>query len=195
MMNDVKYTQSHLLWLGFSKKLIEDLLPEPILRRNPHYSKGSPMKLYDGNAVETAMKTEVFLKHKEGSAKRKEAAQRAVETKISNLIAVMEEKAKNIQVHKVEDVLSEVLEDKYDTYESDFSGYNPYDADENTKRRWAVNYIRHNLTSYDFDLYRMAGKPGCDRAYDVYKNGVLDKIADVYPEFKEECESQKRSIY
>ena len=46
---------------GWKVKLIEELLPEPVLRRNPHYSSASEMKLWNFDDVKEAEKTK-FLK-------------------------------------------------------------------------------------------------------------------------------------
>ena len=44
--------------LGFSDKLIDELLPEPVLRPNPHHVSGPPMSLWKEADVEQAMETE-----------------------------------------------------------------------------------------------------------------------------------------
>ena len=56
--------------------------------------------------------------------------------------------------------------------------------------RIMVNYIRHNLTSYEDLLEELRGKEGKYEAYTKLKNKILEKIAEVYPELKEECNRQ-----
>lgn len=82
-------------------------------------------------------------------------------------------------------------QDWYDEHQRDGNVRNAYDADEDTKIRWAVDYIRHNLTNYDHDMNALINKVGKDKAYDKYKEAVLDKIAEVYPDLEDECENQK----
>lgn len=69
------------------------------------------------------------------------------------------------------------------------------DGDEETIRRWIVNYIRHELTDYDYDLYHTKGRTGCHEQYGRYRDAVLDKIAEAYPNYAEECQRQKERIW
>ena len=62
-------------------------------------------------------------------------------------------------------------------------------APRNIKERWAVNYIRHTLTDYDTTLPTLP-----DQYHKQYKLNVLDAIADTYPQFRRECERQKRDV-
>jgi hypothetical protein len=62
--------------------------------------------------------------------------------------------------------------------------------DDETKARWAVNYVRHKLTNYDEELYSIKGKVGIRSAYVTYKKAVLRKIAQVYPELQIACQKQ-----
>lgn len=65
------------------------------------------------------------------------------------------------------------------------------DADEATKERWAVNYVRHRLTDYDDALFNQRGRVGVRDVYDMYRAAVLDAIATKYPYLKGECDRQK----
>ena len=67
---------------------------------------------------------------------------------------------------------------------------NAYTANEETINRWIVNYIRHNLVSYDNFLGSIDGKVGSVEAYPEVKIAVLEKIANTYPKYKDECERQ-----
>ena len=57
-------------------------------------------------------------------------------------------------------------------------------ADIDTRKRWAVNYIRHELTNYDWVLERIKGKCGIGEEYNRYKNAVLEEIYKAYPELQ-----------
>lgn len=61
-------------------------------------------------------------------------------------------------------------------------------------QRIIVNYIRHELTTYDYELGMLEKRIGKDEAYRVLKETILRKIALVYPEYKTECESQIQTI-
>ena len=181
--------------MGFTDKLIRDLLPEPELKQNPHYKCASPMKLWEKSVVEKAMQTEIFINAQAQRQKRKESAQKAVKTKTDNLIAQILKDIENISVKRLNmgDLHKRTLEAKQDYYDwryYDTYYHDAYEADEETQDRWMVNYIRHNLTSYDEELWNMSGKTGKGKAYLIYFEAVLHKIAEIYPELKDECESQ-----
>jgi len=55
--------------------------------------------------------------------------------------------------------------------------------------RLAVNMIRHEFTNYDEKTYALRSHD--QTFYRAARNRVLDKIAEVYPEFKNACLSQK----
>lgn len=65
---------------------------------------------------------------------------------------------------------------------------------EKTLMRWVVNYIRHNLISYDSTLFDNKGKVGKDEAYPIFKKAVLDRIAATYPKYAAECQKQAEAI-
>ena len=56
------------------------------------------------------------------------------------------------------------------------------------RHRWAVNYIRHELTDYDYTLYaEIAGKIGTAEAAQRLKRRILRAISEIYPEFAAEA--------
>lgn len=55
-----------------------------------------------------------------------------------------------------------------------------------------VNDIRHNCSNYDQILKQVYRINRSDNDYVQYKNSVLEKIANVYPSLKDECNKQKR---
>lgn len=61
---------------------------------------------------------------------------------------------------------------------------------DDTLNRWCVNYIRHQLTTYDDGLYDLIGKIGRDAAYEEFKKAVLKKISIAYPKYADECNRQ-----
>ena len=58
-------------------------------------------------------------------------------------------------------------------------------ADEETIERWELNFVRHRLTNYDYELSKLKNKVGKEIAYQKYHNILLDKIEEVYPELKD----------
>lgn len=57
-----------------------------------------------------------------------------------------------------------------------------------------VNDIRHNCSNYDQVLKVIYRIHRSDNDYIQYKNSVLDKISNVYPFLKDECDKQKRKL-
>ena len=66
--------RSSLASRGWSAKLIEKLLPAPVLKANPHYPSAGKMQLWDLSVVKHAEKHPDFLAHAEHSRSRRERA-------------------------------------------------------------------------------------------------------------------------
>ena len=69
-------------------------------------------------------------------------------------------------------------------------------ASPKSKRRWAVNHIRHNLTDYDIkvsDLENLEGNPQLNYAY--FKDLILTRIKKVYPQYSDECDKQIKNLW
>lgn len=178
--------------------MIKDLLPDPIRKPVPHHPSYPHMMLWPVDLVQGVEKTPEYTAACEKASKRKVAAAKATETKSKKTqdeIALAQEKIK-VKKLPTEAVMISAARARQDFYrrknEMLCDEYpDAQSADDNTKQRWAVNYVRHNLTCYDETLYDIRGKVGVDRAYCSYKCAVLDKIAEAYPELAEECERQK----
>lgn len=178
------------------------------------------MKLWNKQDVLDAMETEEFNLELEKVNKRKTSSKKAQNTRVDNLKKKMKQIADGITVSilpqkeleektlKHQEFLiyerisreAEYLErhcnssEDFDEYErrveetENFKMHRP--NDEATMQRWTVNYIRHNLIAYDRNLYTLRGKTGKDEAYIIFKSAVLEKIAEAYPTYAEECQRQ-----
>lgn len=189
-MENTKVTLTTVKSYGFTDKLIRELLPEPELAVNPHYRSGPKMKLWDASIVESAMKTETFVKEMEKRNKRKESAKKAVQTKTSKLQLQVDEFIKSVRISRipVEKIRMAAIRDKQRWYDLNgiYDKFAEY-ADDATVKRWMVNYIRHNMVEYDQEIDDMKGKTGKSLLYFELHNGVLHKISEVYPELEDEC--------
>ena len=71
-------------------------------------------------------------------------------------------------------------------------------ADESSDRvfleRITVNYLRHELTCYEHQLTKIAGKVGADDARMEMKEKVLDAISEKYPWLAKECWRQVKRL-
>lgn len=198
MKEKTTYCLKELKSLGWTPKVIEQLLPEPTLKKNPMYTCAAPMKCWNISDVEKAMETPEFIAHLEKHKQRQWASKKAVNTKKQKALDELEEIKKSIVIKQIseESLKQRTLQAKEDWYDEN-GNYeaDPYKADEDTVNRWMVNYIRHNLTSYDDNLCKLYGKTGKEQLYRTLKNFILDKIAAQYPFLEYECYLQKERTY
>lgn len=187
-------TQSTVLSMGFTKSMIDKLLPEPTLKDNPRYRSAAPMKLWKEADVLFAMDTDAFREAAAKAKRRKAAASKGVDTKRKNAEVLAEELIAAIHVQRVELPELERLALASQQRWYNFRGRGEIEfPDREDVDRWMVNYIRHELCEYDDSLYslfrpgKMADK---DKLYPKVKRETLTKIAQVYPELAEECEAQ-----
>ncbi|MCD8049940.1 MAG: hypothetical protein LUG52_10200 [Clostridia bacterium] len=218
--NTKKFTQTDVLALGWTRRMIDELLPQPELKKNPHRRHGAPMKLWREDTVREAMQTEEFKAALEKANVRRQSAKKAVATKTAKLTDEMERIAASITVTILSptelyqntldnqaEVSRERMIDHMDYLERhglDFTHeYQQYDIkyfiaptpdDDATLKRWTVNYIRHKLVSYDSNLDKLHGKTGKDDGYKAFKTAVLKKIAQAYPDYAGECERQADAV-
>lgn len=187
-------SQTTVLSMGFTKSMIDKLLPPPILKRNPHYASSSPMKLWREDDVRSVMETQKFLTMAAKSAARKAASAKAVETKRQKAELLTDELIKNIKVRRWNMAVLErkTLDDK-ELRNLEHGNYDMPMPDTKTLERWMVNFIRHNLCEYDDSLEELFGLVGKDELYQRLKSETLAKIAEVYPELEAECKRQAKA--
>lgn len=83
-------TQTAILEMGWTKAMIKELLPEPILKPNTYYRNAAPIKLWEKENVLEIMQSDKYKMLEEQSKKRKASAKKAVVTKKENLSNKME---------------------------------------------------------------------------------------------------------
>ena len=156
-------SQTTVLSMGFTKSMIDKLLPPPILKRNPHYASSSPMKLWREDDVRSVMETQEFQTMAAKSAARKAASAKAVETKRQKAELLTDELIKNIKVRRWNMAVLErkTLDDK-ELRNLEHGNYDMPMPDTKTLERWMVNFIRHNLCEYDDSLEELFGLVGKD---------------------------------
>lgn len=189
-------TKSRVKELGFTDKMIVDLLGEPDLEKtNPIFKCASPMKLWREDRVRKAMDSDEFRRARAAADKRSQAAKKSAQTRRENTMRIVEEAIDSLDVERPdylatdEDVMEAAVEHKrlLDLLRNKTSFYDYSSADDKTKLRWAVNYIRHSHTNYDSVLDGLKGKTGVDEAYTAFKRGVHEAIAKEYPFLASEC--------
>lgn len=192
--NENLISQTTVLSMGFTKSMIDKLIPAPILKQNSRYKSAAPMKLWKEADVLAAMDTDAFREAAAKAAQRKQAAAKAVDTKRKNAEVLADDLIASIHVQRIDMQTLQKLAVAAQQKWYDFNGKDEIvDPSRETVNRWMVNYIRHNLCEYDDSLY-MLFRPGSladkEELYPKVKRETLAKIAQVYPELAEECKTQ-----
>jgi hypothetical protein len=191
-----EYTRSELYSIpelksrGWTITTINKLGDPDDYRKNPVYSSASPMKMYCKSRVELFETSDQFKVHVP-SESRKLGAVKAVQTKIGKLIKQIENF--HIEVELVDQTkLQSMAINAYNNLcfnrgKSDIATNN---SEQTFLDRITVNFIRHELTSYDEQLYQLYGKTGKEYGVDLVATKIFDKIMEVYPKYKHECHKQ-----
>jgi hypothetical protein len=191
-------TQTDLKERGWSKKLIDALLGDPDqTARNPVYpNKAPPMKLWERARVEAAEKHPDFLAYQTKRAKasaRSKAVAQCKRQELLDKVNAIDIHIKRWQLPKLSRAAIwewEQMGNERDEYFRNGAG-----ADEATKNRWAVNYIRHNLVYSGQDLVLYPGQTGINEAEAVLEHRIYEEIAEVYPELFAEALHQAERLW
>ena len=161
-------------------------------KTNPFYKNAASMKLYLQERVEQVEKTRDFIILKDKYDKRLEASKKAVISKKNQTQSIIDEAIEKIYVpiFPIDEIRNSIIKSKKDAYISKCEPFDENRIDEKTLSRWMVNYIRHELTNYEQDLYDIKGRTGAVEEYYRYKDAVLEKIADAYPSLTDACFEQ-----
>lgn len=179
-------SQSAVLSIGFTKSMIDKLLPPPVLKRNPHYASSAPMKLWCEDDVRSVMGTQEFQ-----TMAAKAASAKAVETKRKNAEAIADDLIASIHVTRWDmPVLEEATLNAKQEWYWEHGNVDILSPNTETLERWMVNFVRHNLCEYDDKLIDLFGLVGKEELYHRLKSETLAKIAGVYPELDVECKRQ-----
>lgn len=199
-----RVTLSTLKQRGWTAGAIKQFLGEPdALAPNPHHRAGPKMRLYDLARVEAAEIGERWQSWREATTSRREKASASQTQRMNTARADLtaELNAVEIRIPRLsKDKLWRVAVDNRNA-QSDwhaaergrFDGQSATvaSADPAALRRWAVNYLRHVETDYDWLLDSVTGRVGVTAARRLIRERVLRAIADQYPYLAEECARQE----
>lgn len=180
---------------GFTDKMCYELLSDPMLAPNPKHKSGKPMKLYSLSEVKKVVNTnrykEMLNEYERDKALYIENNKEAYDKMLEEL----NEKIRSIRVKRTENVCYQALLNKAEYEQSRYNFVSVTDLEfskQETINRWAVNYVRHNLTEYDEALFETKSniEVGMKDFYCTYKCAVLSEIGKVYPELRSECNHQ-----
>jgi hypothetical protein len=177
---------------GWSRKLIETLLGAPDKTAvNSYYRSAAPIKLWLIERVDCAETNADFVAHQAKrvslSARSLSAAVRQRE-KLMAKVALLQVEVERIPHNK----LLQLAQNEWQGWRLDRNDFraDPKHVDAQTRQRWAVNYVRHHLCSYDEELERVARRIGVRSAVAEIRRKVYAAIATAYPELAEECSRQ-----
>ncbi len=175
---------------SMATKLLQNLDYKKV--KNPIYKCAAPMILYYLKDIKRIEKTKKFAQLKEKAEKRKISAKKAVETKINKTVDIADTFSVTVKRIDLEDLREYTLEEKQNWY-----NYNLWDrgiyrdaylADEETIKRWIVNFIRHNLSDYEEQLEILEGRTGKNKGYWHFKIKLAEEMKKVYPELQKDID-------
>ena len=176
--------------------LLKKYMSEPdLIKNNPHYGRASEMKLYKISRVESIEKNEHFLIDFQKTILRRKSSAKMVETKKDNLLIEIFELPISVEFIPRNELVPLVIDDYNDrNYYKDYLTLR--DLDQSTLERLTVNYIRHQLTSYDQCLGLIFSKVGKKEGYRLLIERIYNCISESYPELTRECTLQfRRKFY
>ena len=179
---------------GWTDALIRQLLGEPDrLVDNPHYRSAAPMRLYALTRVEAVEASHAWQETQGARHARKDAAQRATQTKREALLRAIA--ALDILVAVLPEAeLTARACDHYNAMQDERERWDSLPATPQSHpdflRRITVNMLRHRYSSYERQLATVYGKVGVREAYAQINQKVYDAIAAAYPSLAEECAAQ-----
>lgn len=180
-------TQTNVLGReGWSKKILQDLLGGPDLQKKVS-GRSNLASLYLLSRVVAAEATPEFRQAQAALAKRKAASRKAVKTKVDKLMADIEAMVVEVEAIPVGALKRHAIQ-AYNEWNS--MSYATHHSDKDFLERIMVNYIRHNLTDYDYALEETAGRTGKAVAIATIRYKIFSAIAEAYPMFKHECDRQ-----
>ncbi|MDD2741263.1 MAG: hypothetical protein PHV02_03260 [Rhodocyclaceae bacterium] len=173
---------------GWTKTLLLKLLGEPDLRKKIH-GRTQLACLYREVRVLEAEGSAAFAAAQDGIQKRKAAGKKAVETKIEKLMLAVAEMRVTVQHVGIDKVRRDAIR-SYNDWHWDSCMPASLKSEPEFLDRITVNYIRHELTDYDYALEEVAGKVGVQIAIDTIRDKIYASIANAYPVLAQECKKQ-----
>lgn len=176
----------------WTNRLIKKYMPVPDeIRNNPHYGRASEMKLYKISRVESIEKNEHFLIDFQKTILRRKSSAKMVETKKDNLLIQISEFPISVEIIPRYELVPLVIDDYNNrNYYKDYLTLR--DLDQSTLERLTVNYIRHQLTEYEYHLYTIGDQVGKKEGARLLKEITNNCIGESYPDLTRECALQLR---
>lgn len=190
-------TKSELKERGWTEKAISLFLGECDKEaKNLYYSKAPPVRLYLKSRVEAVERSEAYQNFLLKNANRVSGARKAAETKKLRLLEEVAGWTIELEARPYPEIVEAAIE-AYNSYRKmlyydrarDYTPANT-DSDPEFLQRITVNYLRHELSDYEYRLRVLFGKVGKTEGYRILNKKIYDKIASTYPQLRDECNRQ-----
>jgi hypothetical protein len=174
----------------WTESLITKYLPDPdLIKNNPMFRGASEMKLYKVSRIDEIEKCELFLIDFQKTSLRRKKSKKMVNTKTDNLLNKISNISISVKEYNRQELVKMVI-DSYNQRNNHKEPISQRETDQTTMERLMVNYIRHELTSYDDILMELYSKTGKEQAYKLLNERIYKSIGEVYPYLIEECALQ-----
>lgn len=158
---------------GLTNWFIEKYLKDPDLIKPNRYKIGRVKQIIKNNQTDFEL-----------CQKRKQISKKSNKTKLNNNIQLINEIITEIEVTFIR--RSELIR----LTKENFEYFHNRPLKGKCDNKLLVNFIRHNLTSYDEDLEYIQRKIGKEQLLNMLRKAIYLKIIDVYPDLKKECINQ-----
>jgi hypothetical protein len=174
----------------WTESLILKYLPKPdLIKNNSQFRGTSEMKLYKVSRIDEIEKCEMFFIDFQKTILRRERSKKMVNTKTDNLLNNISKISILVEEYNRQELIKMVI-DSYNQRNNHKEPISQRETDQATMERLMVNYIRHQLTSYDYILMELYSKTGKEQAYKLLNEKIYKSIGEVYPYLIEECALQ-----
>lgn len=185
-------TMRELRARGWTPAMVRDLLGDPDeLRPNPVYRSAAPMGLCAVARAIAAEADTAFAQRVASSRKRSAASARVAARKRQELLAEVAKVPVPVPLLARKRLIREACV-SYNALHDGQTDHIPatQGSDPEFLERITVNYLRHELSSYEDQLAALFGKVGRAEASAVIRERTYDAISARYPELAAECARQ-----
>ena len=127
------------------------------------------------------------------TAGRKASAQKGVKTKLEKALEYARIVGINVPTMGYDKVVKQACQsynewNQYDRngfYNDYFTPADPLRSDADFLRRITTNYLRHECSNYEQQLYKLFGKTGVHEAHDILQKRINEEIKRIYPQLKQ----------
>lgn len=175
---------------GWTPSMITKLLGEPDqTRKNPHYKKAAPMKLYSVERIERAETTSSYSALKRLATKRSIVSSKTADKKRQELLREISRITIRV-TPMADDDLAKAAVASYNSRSRRQNEVATVHSESFFLERIKVNYARHNLTIYDKQLQALFARIGRDEGLKLIRKKVYAAIAAEWPNLAAECRRQ-----